>query len=422
MVYQKIMMRTMLVGLAAIWLGFCVVEQGVAAELPAHMQEAASQAASSTPCPEGQFMDLTAKSCRQLDQNFGFDQTLFEQNLGSQKFALPQNQCTITDLQALLDAVGPTGGVIQIPACTIRVSQRIFLPSNVIFQGAGVGKTVFQATADFDDTVMQVRNGSNVIIRDLTVDGAGSAHLLVSAWYADNVLIEHIEARNSNGSGIHFRYAKRITIRYSESHHHKQWHGISSKDCFPNKNTVDDAQECSAEFLENARNGDTEPGVLWSENYAVYSNNLHDNGDYGLDLHASSGEVAGNLVQDNVRGVKFPDAAHVWIHHNGIAGSSWWGMFFYNTVDIAERASHNIAFYANTIGQNGLVQARIEKPAINIYFIDNTYTSFINVMRNQSAIYRCADTQDESVFVYGTRFKEASPAECKLSAIGKLFD
>ncbi|MCB0090264.1 MAG: hypothetical protein KDE54_20310, partial [Caldilineaceae bacterium] len=75
-----------------------------------------------------------------------------------------------------------------------------------------------------------------------------------------------------------------------------------------------------------------------------------------------------------------------------------------------------------TIGQNGLVQARIEKPATNIYFIDNTYTSFINVMRNQSAIYRCADTQDESVFVYGTRFKEASPAECKLSAIGKLFD
>ncbi|MEZ4706086.1 MAG: glycosyl hydrolase family 28-related protein [Caldilineaceae bacterium] len=367
-------------------------------------------------------MELSAKSCRQLDQSFGFDQKLFEQNVGSQEFTLPQNKCTLAALQALLAAVGPDGGVIQIPACTLRVDQRIFLPSNVIFQGAGIGKTIFQAAADFDDTVMQVRHGSNVIIRDLTVDGGESAHLLVSAWYADNVLVERIEARHANGSGIHFRYAQRITVRYSESHHHKQWHGISSKDCFPTKSNVADAQECSQEFLENARNGNTEPGVLWSENYAVYSNNLHDNGDYGLDLHASTGEVAGNRIQDNVRGSKFPDAANVWIHHNQIAGSSWWGLFFYNTVDIGERASHNIAFYANTIGRNGLVQARIEKPAANIYFIDNTYTSLVNVVRNESAIYRCADTHDEGVFVYGTPFKEATAAQCKLSAIGKLFD
>ena len=396
--------------------------QAFAAEHQRRLPGATEQTAPKNPCPEGQYMDLTAETCRKLDQNFGFDQKLFGQNVGNKEFTLPRDKCTIADLLALLDTIGPDGGIIQMPACTIRVNQRIFLPSNVIFQGAGIGKTVFQAAADFDDTVMQVRSGSNVIIRDLTVDGAESAHLLISAWYADNVLMERIEARNSNGSGIHFRYAKRITVRYSESHHQKQWHGISSKDCFPNKDNVTDLQECKQEFLENARDGNTTPGTLWSENYAIYSNNLHDNGDYGLDLHASMGEAAGNLVLDNVRGVKFPDAANVWVHHNQISGSSWWGAFFYNTLDIAERASHNIAFYANTIGRNGLVQARIELPASSIYFIDNTYTSLINIMRNQSSIYRCAGTQDESVFVYGTRFKEAKATKCKLSTIGKLFE
>lgn len=367
-------------------------------------------------------MDLTAKMCRKLDHKFGFDQKLFEQNVGDREFALPQDKCTIADLQTLLESIGPDGGVILLPACTIRVSQRIFLPSNVIFQGAGVGKTILQAAQEFDDTVVQVRNGSNVIMRDFTVDGAESAHLLVSAWYADNVLIERIEARNSNGSGIHFRYAKRVTVRYSESKNHKQWHGISSKDCFPSQANVADSQECNEEFVDNARGGNTAPGVLWSENYAVYSNRLHGNGDYGLDLHASTGEVAGNLVLDNARGVKFPDAANVWVHHNQIAGSSWWGAFFYNTVDIEERASRNIAFYANTIGRNGLVQARIEKPASNIYFIDNTYTSVVNIIRNQSTIYRCTGTQDESIFVYGTRFKNAKAEQCALPKIGELFE
>ena len=368
-------------------------------------------------CPDGQFLDIGADVCRPLVKKFGFDQALFDRNVGSKKFTL--RSCTSNALVELLEDIGPAGGVINIPACKLVVNRKIFLPSNVIFQGAAVGKTLFQAASGFDETMIQVKRGSNVIVRDLTLDGARSAHLLLSAWYADNVLFERVEARNAGGSGIHFRYAKRITIRYSESHAHRQWHGIGSKDCFPARATEPDVEECDKQV---GAAGTVRPGVAWSTDYAIYSNKLHGSGEYGIDTHASNGEIAGNRIYGNRYAAKFPDASRLWVHHNELSGSQRWGIFIYSTLDIAERAPHDIAIYANTIGSNGLLQLRVAAPATDVYLLHNDYQALANVYRISGAqVYRCRGSEDSAIFTYGRRPSFATTSQCRLGAVGKLF-
>ena len=374
----------------------------------------AQDTAVSNPCAEGQFLELGTETCRPLDKRFGFDRNLFARKAGRRAFRL--RSCTSQALVKLLESVGPSGGVINIPACKLRVDRKIFLPSNVVFQGAGVGKTILQAADDFDKTVIQIKRGSNVIVRDLTIDGAGSAHLLLSAWYADNVLFERIEARNAGGSGIHFRYAKRITIRYSQSYGHRQWHGIASKDCFPARPKQPDEEECSLQV------GDEEPGVAWSTNYAIYSNKLYGSGEYGIDTHASNGEIAGNLIYNNRYAVKFPDASRLWVHHNQLRDNQRWGIFIYSTIDSAARAPRDIAIYSNIFGRNGLLQLRVAVPATSVYLLYNEYTALVNVYRIVGAqVYRCKDSQDSAIFTYGRRPSNASPAQCRLRGARRLF-
>lgn len=373
------------------------------------------------PCAEGEFLNLQTDACQPLDTEFGFDAALFAENVGPDEFTL--DECSDDALQTLLDGLGPEGGTVRLPACTMAVDRKLFVPSNVVIQGAGVGETVLQTDASFDETLLQVRHASNVIVRDLTLDGGGGGHLLLSAWYADNVLFERIEARNANGTGINFRYTQRITVRYSSSHGNGTWHGIASKDCFPGDEEMDDIDECIAQFREKSGEVEETPGVLWSENFAIYSNRLYDNGGYGLDLHASRGEVAGNVMDSNGYGSKFPDSSNLWIHHNRISGSRWWGVFLYGTVDIDVLASHHLLFYGNTFGRNGIVQMRVHAPVRDVYLIHNDYTSLLNARYVKGAkLYLCEDGEDARIFTYGVRATAINPEQCTMESASTVFE
>ncbi|MEZ4664419.1 MAG: hypothetical protein R2911_43360 [Caldilineaceae bacterium] len=102
---------------------------------------------------------------------------------------------------------------------------------------------------------------------------------------------------------MRFRYSRNFTVRYSASHDAKTFHGIGTKDCFP-KSSTPDAQECCTAAASNVS-----PGALWTNNYAIYSNRFYRNGEYGLDSHSSDGEIAGNMMENNRYGTKFPDAS-----------------------------------------------------------------------------------------------------------------
>lgn len=231
----------------------------------------------------------------------------------------------------------------------------------------------------------------------------------------------------NGGSGITFRYAQQITVRYSESHDHVEYHGIGSKDCFPNEDDVPDSVECRDDAVEIEQgvfwSEETGPGALWSQDYAVYSNRLYNNGDYGINLHASSGEIAGNVSESNFYGSKFPDASRLWIHHNRMDKNSLWGLRIYNTIEVNARQAGNVIVYQNSFSENGDYPIRVIEPAENVILIDNTYTLNVqNRLRINSTIaYACPDTAEETMPVDGEPLQIATEAICDLNSVSTLF-
>lgn len=373
------------------------------------------------PCPEGEFLDLGASSesgtnvCRPLAKQFGFEQAIFDEIFSHAEFAL--DSCTEDALRNLLNQARSVGGTVSLPACTIPLSSSMTIPSNVILQGAGIDQTIFEAQAGFTGNMLRSKQDANIIIRDLTVDGAMTDSTGILVWYVDNVLIERVRVHHNGGSGITFRYAQGITIRYSESHDHVEFHGIGSKDCFPNEDNVPDSLECR----EDA--GETAPGTLWSRDYAVYSNRLYNNGDYGIDIHGSSGEVAGNISESNFYGSKFPDASRLWIHHNWMNGNTLWGLRIYNTLEATTRRAGQAIVYQNRFATNGDYPVRFDEPARQIVLIDNVYSmNELNRLRiNDVSVYRCPNTTEETIAVDGTPMQVGTDEMCDLASVSTLF-
>ena len=89
------------------------------------------------------------------------------------------------DIQAAIDSVS-TGGTIKVEAGTFPLTQQLVIDKNLTLTGAGIGVTVIQSpdSADLTDTfdytgpsartytpIIIVENATNVIIKNLTVDG-----------------------------------------------------------------------------------------------------------------------------------------------------------------------------------------------------------------------------------------------------------
>lgn len=365
-------------------------------------------------CPEGQYLDLTTETCRNLVKDFGFDANQFEDQFSGKEYAL--GSCSESALNNIFKRMGSDGGKVILPACTLTVHRGLDIPSNVILQGAGIDRTIFQSSSRFSGNMLKAKYRKNVIVRDLSVDGRRANNAGILAWYADNVLVERVNVHHTGKSGIIFRYAKQVTIRYSSSHDQVLWHGIDSKDCFP-KDSRPDSQECAS----NA--GDVGPGTLWSHDYAIYSNWLYNNGRFGLDVHANNGEVAGNLIFKNRYGSKFPDASHVWVHRNKFADNDKWGSWVYNTVDAPEKRAGNVVYFENIFEGNKQYPLYIAEPARDIYLLNNQYSSNSpNKLRLvPSSVYACSGSADAGMGVNGARLRTADASKCAINQVAHIF-
>lgn len=365
-------------------------------------------------CPEGQYLDLTTETCRNLVKDFGFDANQFEDQFSGKEYAL--GSCSESALKDIFKRIGSDGGKVILPACTITVSGGLEVPSNVILQGAGIDRTIFRSSSSFSGIMLKAKYRENVIIRDLSVDGRRANNTGIVLWYADNALVERVNVHHTGKSGIIFRYAKQVTIRYSSSHDQVLWHGIDSKDCFPNDSRPD-SQECASDA------GNVGPGTLWSHDYAIYSNRLYNNGRFGLDVHANDGEIAGNLIFKNSYGSKLPDASHVWVHRNKFSDNDHWGSWVYNTVDAPEKRAGNVVYFENIFEGNKEYPLYIAEPARDIYLINNEYrNNSPNKLRLvPSSVYACSGSADAGMGVDGAQPRTAGGDKCALNQVAHIF-
>ena len=238
-----------------------------------------------SPCTSGEFYQLRTKECIALKHpQWGF-----------RSFDVPKENvyklqtCTQEALYDLLNQVPSEGGKVILPECTIKVDDTIGLYDNIIFEGAGIGKTII---SDTSHDIVSLR-GKNIIVRKMTLEGNGKAlGGIVGTYNKGNILIENTEIKNLTGSGIYLvtdqvQANSQITIRQNIISH--TLHGIVIKN------------RASAKML-------------------IYSNNLFDNNEYGIDISNTSDiEISGNFLHDNYyAGAKSPSADGLYYFHNSI--------------------------------------------------------------------------------------------------------
>ncbi len=245
-------------------------------------------------CGKDQYYRIQSKECLPLENpTWGF-----------QGFTVPAGNvyqvpaCTQKALQDTIDAVPAAGGKVVMPACTINTINGIKIPSNVILEGAGMGKTIIANTVPSLTTLGSAVNlrGQNIIIRNFTVNGnVNTLNGVDGSSGQGNYLIEFIETKNirpTQGAGIQVHPSvtlanSRLTIRYNKTS--GGLHGIGVK-------------------------------VRASANALIYSNDVYENSNYGIDMSYSDNiEVAGNYMHHNATaGAKSPASNNIIYHNNDI--------------------------------------------------------------------------------------------------------
>lgn len=365
----------------------------------------------SSPCPTGQFLDGRNNQCRALvHPEYGFRTDEFNVLVAGTVYTL--QVCTESELKNLLSVVGPAGGTINIPACTIEISGPLSLPNNVILQGSGVDKTIIKAGAGSTDQLILVKNKHNVVLRDMSLDAGGLYLQTVLIWYADNVTLERLHVFGSTRTAVELRYVTKLSVRYVRAHHAGTYHGIVIKDCL-NETPIPNLARCQAQY-----NGFSHQyGPLWTTSFQIYSNTVYNNADHGLDIHGTYGEVAGNYSHDNMYGSKFMDGQYLDIHHNRFENNASWGTHVNVSIDIADLIPTDIFYYQNDfIGSRADYPVRIADPASNIRLAYNTYSgSTNNALRITAAtthVFVCADGQDAAMVFDGNQPSILSQTEC----------
>ena len=367
---------------------------------------------SGNPCEEGKYLDLSADNpvCRDLLHSHGFDFAKFDAAVSDKVYELPKSECTNAGLQNLFDSVGSDGGTVVLPECEIVITRMLLVPGNIVLQGAGVDKTVIRRQGYAND-LMRFKHKSNIIYRDFTADGGGTHGLIIANSFADNVLAERLLLKNSSKTGFNYRYSKNITVRYIEAHNLQ--HGIGSKDCFVKDGA--DNNGCHNESMRRSDTGGYEPGQLYSESYAHYSNVSHDNYGLGIDSHANVGEVAGNLIY-NTDGTKFPDAHDVVVHHNKLHNNiGTYGTRTYKIYNVPNNVVWWKNQFINSVGSSERPIIRTGPETKNAYIIDNTYrNNKSNVAANAGELFACSGTEDIGLPTPGyNSIKTAPSAICE---------
>jgi len=386
------------------------------------------------------------ETCRDLDTNYGFDLVQFESQVGTAELALGEEDCTEDALRALLDMLDKAGGgTLELPSCEIGLTQPIYVPSRSILQGAGVGQSVLFVQPEWisGGSVVRVYDQSylldgweaaghdDVVLRDFTVRGLEEvAANNIEVLWSDNVLVERVDSYEAGKSALAFGSSRKLTVRYSTFHHSYLYHGIGSKDCYPDQITLKDDED----GLVSRSDCDGGDPNFWAEDYAIYSNQMYNNQGHGLDSHASFGEVAGNLITSNVHSSKFVEPAHdLWVHDTLFDGGEWWGTKISNQYIDETDETMNLSrhvYYRNQFSSNGTYGVRVGEGVSEIYFIQNSYTdngedNELRLTCDAGAVIGCSgDGVTESV-VAGSEAKrvmlESDDPRCDLDQVGTLF-
>lgn len=188
------------------------------------------------------------------------------------------------------DAIDSGVGVIFCPPGTYKISSQVDLASNVLFVGAGKGKTVFQFDSSFGTTgAMFSGSGvANVTFRDITFDGNN-----VGSGASQTRLASMISFTTS--TGISFINCELMNHEYI---------GVAFG------NSCSDILIDGCEFHTMGYSGTTSNGgaAVWMSatsgnncpKYARFANNyIHDNLWHGLHFNVIDGIVSGNTFYNN---------------------------------------------------------------------------------------------------------------------------
>ncbi|GAA4733952.1 hypothetical protein GCM10023350_16880 [Nocardioides endophyticus] len=132
--------------------------------------------------------------------------------------------------QAAIDALGPNGGVIRVPAGTYYIGTTLALGSNVCLVGAGITATVLRDHANLGNNKMMTAIGSsgtrlrNIAIRDLTIRngtaGVGTPTIgrdALRVEYVDGITLERVRVTEIQGLyGVSYVGSTGIVIRDCE--------------------------------------------------------------------------------------------------------------------------------------------------------------------------------------------------------------
>jgi len=144
---------------------------------------------------------------------FAFAVVLLWIGLAGSGWAEEASVGTDEEIQAKLDALDGTGGVVQLEAKTYVIRKMVGIPSDVTLAGAGMGKTILRLADGVNDSVVrnkrfireQELGEHNLGVRDLTIDGNAEGNpegnFGGGVWfmYCYDYRIENVEVRNSRG-------------------------------------------------------------------------------------------------------------------------------------------------------------------------------------------------------------------------------
>ena len=134
-------------------------------------------------------------------------------------------------IQEIIDGSG-YGDTVKFAAGTYYVN--LNLKSNIILEGAGVGRTIIKCRDKFQ--AIASLGKSNIILRNMTIDGSNSGTASSISFYrgVKNLLIENIKSVNSGGTGIDI-YGEdgtipnyNVTIKNVVVINPRNWHGINA--------------------------------------------------------------------------------------------------------------------------------------------------------------------------------------------------
>lgn len=215
---------------------------------------------------------------------------------GFKGFKVPSHIIVLDSGGSIEDAVkslrAQGGGTLRLKEGTY-FANRVWVPSNVAIEGAGVGKTVIKSNGA-NEVLRPDIESANIIFRNFTVDASGNTGNGIDiAHGVDNVLIEDLEIFGAKKSNIivwnrdnEKHVSENVTVRRVKTHDATLYHGLAMR--IVNQAAIVDVES-------------------WG------------NGGYGIDVSTSDFiEIGGSYVHENRYGTKFPQTNHLYMHDTRI--------------------------------------------------------------------------------------------------------